>query len=178
MNTKKPNLNLYLIFSSRQFAEDYDEVRDSLYPCFARLMTSTLVWLIAGIFLCAAELVLPTTFIVFNMGLAAILVAIASTILPFPNLLIALWVLFSLSGVMLSRRFLIGKPTAKDLGDDREGETLTTIMPGQTGRVLYEGNSWRAKCADENAKIGEREAVYIVEKKGNTLIVLPLKLLS
>ena len=136
------------------------------------------MWLVAGGCLCIAELFLPTTFIVFNMGIAAILVALVSVVLPFPNLLIALWVIFSLLGVMLSRRVLVPKQKIKDLGDDREGETLTAILPGQTGRVLYEGNSWRAKCADTEMKVAEKEPVYIVEKKGNTLIILPYKLLS
>lgn len=141
-------------------------------------MSTSLVWLILGISLCLAELILPTTFIVFNMGIAAILVGGISAVLPFPNLLIALWVVFSLFGVILSRRFLTPKRKIKDLGDDREGATLTAILPGKTGRVLYEGNSWQAKCVDENTTILQDEAVYIVEKQGNTLIVLPSKLLT
>ena len=141
-------------------------------------MSTTLMWLILGGFLCVAELILPTTFVIFNMGVAAFLVGLVSMALPFPNLLIALWVVFSLSGVILSRRFLTPKRKIKNLGDDREGETLTAILPGKAGRVLYEGNSWRAKCADEKSEIAETEAVYIVEKQGNTLIVLPCKLLS
>lgn len=141
-------------------------------------MSTTVVWLIVGISLCIAELILPTTFIVFNMGIAAILVGTISTMLPFPNLLIALWVVFSLLGVILSRRFLTPKRKIKNLGDDREGKTLTTILPGQTGRVLYEGNSWQAKCTDENMVVAQNEAVYILEKQGNTLIVLPRKLLT
>ena len=141
-------------------------------------MSTTLMWLILGGCLCIAELFLPTTFIIFNMGIAAILVALASMVLPYPNILIALWVIFSLLGVVLFRRFLIPKRKIKNLGDDREGEALTAILPGQTGRVLYEGNSWRAKCADAEIKIAEKEPVYIVEKQGNTLIILPCKLLS
>lgn len=141
-------------------------------------MSTSLMWLIAGISLCAAELVLPTTFIVFNMGIAAVAVSLISLFLPFPNLLIALWVIFSLLGVFLSRRFLIPKRKNKNLGDDQQGETITAILPGATGRVLYEGNSWRAKCIDQKATIHEKELVYVVEKQGNTLIVLPYNLLS
>ena len=141
-------------------------------------MSTSLVWLILGISLCLAELILPTTFIVLNMGVAAILVGAISAVLPFPNLLIALWVVFSILGVILSRRFLTPKRPIKNLGDDREGVTLTTILPGKTGRVLYEGNSWQAKCTDEDMVVAQDEAVYILEKKGNTLIVLPRKLLN
>ena len=136
------------------------------------------MWLIAGVALCTVELILPTAFITFIMGISAVLVAVISLVLPLPNILIALWVIFSLLGVISSRRFFIPKRKINNVGDDREGETLTTILPGKTGRVLYEGNSWRAKCADKNMEIAEKEAVYIVEKQGNTLIVLPSKLLS
>ena len=139
-------------------------------------MTPFLIWLIAGISLCVAELFLPTTFILFNMGVAAIIVALVSQILPFPNLLIALWVVIAILGVFLSRRFF-SKPKIKNLGDAQEGETLTAILPGKTGRVLYEGNSWRAKCVDQKTAIAENELVYILEKQGNTLIVMPSNLL-
>jgi membrane protein implicated in regulation of membrane protease activity len=141
-------------------------------------MSITLIWLIAGVCLCIAELILPTAFVIFMMGIVAIFVAIVSLVLPFPNLLIALWLIFSVLGILLSRRFFTPKRQLKNLGDDCEGEALTAILPGKTGRVLYEGNSWRAKCADNNLEIAKNEAVYIVEKQGNTLIVLPLKFLS
>ena len=54
------------------------------------------------------------------------------------------------------------------------GETLTAIEPGQTGRVLYEGNSWRAECEDQEITIAASQKVYVVGRKGNTLIVYPI----
>ncbi|MEM8778980.1 MAG: NfeD family protein, partial [Cyanobacteria bacterium P01_G01_bin.49] len=45
--------------------------------------------------------------------------------------------------------------------------------PGKTGRVLYEGNSWSAICADEEMSIASHQKVYVVMRKGNTLIILP-----
>lgn len=140
-------------------------------------MSPALIWLFAGIALCLAELVLPTTFIVFNLGLAAILVSLVALVLPAANLLIALWVVFALLGVWASRRFLAPKKQRRDLGDDREGKTLTIIPPGKTGRVLYEGNSWQAQCVEKTMSISVAESVYVVEIKGNTLIVLPSNLL-
>ena len=141
-------------------------------------MTSTLMWFIIGIGLCLSELILPTAFFLFIMGLAALVVAAISVVLNLPNILIALWVIFSLLGILLSRRYLTPKKKASNLEDDREGETITSILPGKTGRVLYEGNSWQAKCVDQSIAIAENELVYVVEKKGNTLMVLPSKLLS
>ena len=136
------------------------------------------MWFVIGIGLCLTELILPTAFFLFIMGLAALAVAAISLILDLPNILIALWVIFSFLGILLSRRYLTPKRKASNLDDDREGETITSILPGKTGRVLYEGNSWQAKCVDQTIEIAANELVYVVEKKGNTLIVLPSKLLS
>ncbi|NQZ63051.1 NfeD family protein, partial [Crocosphaera sp.] len=40
-------------------------------------------------------------------------------------------------------------------------------------RVMYEGNSWQAICADPTMLISPHQKVYIVNRKGNTLVVLP-----
>jgi membrane protein implicated in regulation of membrane protease activity len=73
---------------------------------------------------------------------------------------------------MVVRRFLpTGKP--KTIDDDKEATTLTEIPAGQTGRVLYEGNSWQAKCGDQELAIAANQAVYVIGRKGTTLIVMP-----
>ncbi|MGV2826410.1 NfeD family protein [Myxosarcina sp. GI1(2024)] len=137
----------------------------------------TLIWIIAGVILCALEFVLPTAFVTFMMGIAALLVAIVSLVVSQYSLLVALWLLFSTVLTILTRRFFT--PKRKSISsDDPEGETLTVIPAGKSGRVLYEGNSWRAICADETTEIASNELVYIVGKKGNTLIVLPRNILS
>jgi len=65
-----------------------------------------------------------------------------------------------------------------NLDDDRTGETLTAIVPGKGGRVLYEGGSWQARNEYEELTIPEGEKVYVIRKQGNTLIVLPQRLLE
>ncbi|WP_439648944.1 NfeD family protein [Leptolyngbya ohadii] len=50
-------------------------------------------------------------------------------------------------------------------------------MPGQTGRVIYEGNSWQARCEDEGMTIAPNQRVYVVDRRGTTLIVIPESLL-
>ncbi|WP_036477587.1 NfeD family protein [Myxosarcina sp. GI1] len=138
----------------------------------------TLMWLIAGIILCGLEFFLPTAFVTFMMGIAALLVAIVSLVLAQDSVLVALWLLLSTLLTILTRRFFTPKRKASITSDDSEGETLTVIPAGKSGRVLYEGNSWRAKCADETREIAANELVYVVGKKGNTLIVLPVNMLS
>jgi membrane protein implicated in regulation of membrane protease activity len=143
------------------------------------MSNSILIWLIIGGGLCSLEFFFPTAFTAFMMGIGALGVAAIATIFPIsPNLQIALWVAFSTISVIASRRFFTPRTATRTLSDDPEGKTLTAIAPGEAGRVLYEGNSWRAKCADETLDIGPNEIVYIVQREGTTLIVMPRHLLQ
>jgi membrane protein implicated in regulation of membrane protease activity len=72
--------------------------------------------------------------------------------------------------VFVTRRFFTRKAVLKL--DATEAETLTEILPGKTGRVLYEGNSWNARC-DVGGTIAPQQRVYVVGRKGTTLIVVP-----
>ena len=142
------------------------------------MLNPTLFWIVTGIILCMMEFFYPTAFVSFMMGVAAMLVAIASLFLPNFTLLTALWLIFATGSIFLSRRFFTPKSKVKITGDDLEAKAISGIPAGTMGRVLYEGNSWQAKCADETRDIAPNEVVYIVEKKGNTLIVLPCKMLD
>ena len=133
-------------------------------------MTPTLIWLLVGVALCLIEFVVPTAFIAFVMGLSALVVAAFSKVLSL-NLQIILWMALSLLMVLASRR-LISRRAALKL-DATEAETLTEILPGQPGRVLYEGNSWIARCETFDGTIAPHQKVYVVGRKGTTLIVVP-----
>lgn len=112
------------------------------------------------------------------MGLSAIIVAIISLAVTQLSWQIALWMVFSLAFVLLSGRLLPKSKSSSQTGDDLTGEMLTEILPGQSGRVMYEGASWRAESDYEERPIRAGEKVYVVRKQGNTLIVLPQKLLE
>lgn len=140
-----------------------------------------LFWVIvtaAGI-LCSTEFIFPTAFVSFTMGIAALLVAIASLFLPQQYiLLIGLWLLFSAGLIVLSRRLFTPQRKLSSTGDDSEATAISGILAGTVGRVIYEGNSWRAKCADETRDIAPNEVVYVLRKQGNTLIVLPSQMID
>ncbi|MDF0551723.1 NfeD family protein [Kamptonema sp. UHCC 0994] len=136
----------------------------------------TELWLLAGTVLCLAELFLPTAFVAFMMGLSAFAVAVVSLVLPNVNLQVLLWMVFSAFFVLGSRR-LIPKQNSKVLEDGKEAQTLTEIPAGGTGRVIYEGNSWRARCADHAVAIAPSQNVIVVGREGTTLIVMPEYLL-
>lgn len=142
------------------------------------MLNPTLFWIVVGGILCSMEFIFPTAFVTFMMGIAALLVAIVSLVWTQSTLLVALWLIFSTLLTILSRRFYTPKRRVSITGDAQEGETITAINAGSTGRVLYEGNSWRARCADETKDIPPQEIVYVVGKEGNTLVVLPRKMLS
>lgn len=141
------------------------------------LISSTLLWLLAGAFLCSIELFLPTAFVAFMMGISAFIVALISLIFPQLAIQVFLWLALSTAFVLLSRRFLPSPRRITKIQDAVEAETLTEIAPGKEGRVLYEGNSWRARCADHQSAIAPDQRVYVVRREGTTLIVLPEHLL-
>jgi membrane protein implicated in regulation of membrane protease activity len=113
------------------------------------------------------------------MGTSALMVGLLSY-LGIGNLWIqvAAWLLLSTTLTILSRRFLQPRRRKSLIQDAAIGETLTEILPGQVGRVLYEGNSWRAKCDDHKITLPSQQTVYVVRREGTTLIVMPDNFLS
>ncbi|MGK7945778.1 MAG: NfeD family protein [Microcystaceae cyanobacterium] len=140
---------------------------------FIYTLSPSFLWLIVGIVLCTMELALPTAFVAFMMGISAIAVGVIALILPSVQLQLVLWLLFSTLSVVFSRRWLTPQRKGSMISDAHEGTTLTAIPSGEAGRVLYEGNSWRAICGDHKIEIAANQTVYVVKRKGNTLIVLP-----
>lgn len=136
-------------------------------------MTPAFVWVIIGVVLCLMELLVPTAFLESALGLSAFAVALLSFVVPNVNYQVLLWMLLSFLVFWALKRFIPNK-TAPALQEATEARTTTEIAPGQIGRVIYEGNSWQAKCSDENASVGPNQEVFVIERKGNTLIVMPL----
>ncbi|HIK05527.1 MAG TPA: NfeD family protein [Trichormus sp. M33_DOE_039] len=138
---------------------------------------STLIWLLAGAALCLTELFLPSAFVAFMMGISALIVALLSQFGLALWMQVIAWLLLSTLLVVLSRRFLQPRRRKSKIQDAVTAETLTEIPAGKTGRVLYEGNSWRALCDDEKLNIAVHQKVYVVRREGTTLIVMPDNLL-
>lgn len=135
-------------------------------------MNYPLFWAILGAIFCLMELFLPTGFVESTLGLSAFVVAFMALAVPSFSLQIVVWVTLALVLIFLLRRF-VPKSTPYSLQESTEARTLTAIAPGQTGRVIYEGNSWQARCDDETITIGADQPVVVVRRKGNTLYVIP-----
>ncbi len=138
------------------------------------MLAPNIVWFIIGMVLLGLEMFVPIPTLLFAgvLGIAALVVA---SILSIINIHIAIQLLIwiAISGLLgwYSRRF-IPKGTGK-IREADEGITIAEILPGQTGRVKYEGNSWKARCDDPKTAIGVNEKVYVLRRQGTTLIVMP-----
>lgn len=135
-------------------------------------MSPALFWLMAGVVLCLMELFLPTAFIEATLGISALIVSIFALFIPQVSIQVGLWLVFSVLTVLVLRRFL-PKRTPYTLAASTEARTITAIPPGETGRVLYEGNSWQARCEDYQTEIPTHQRVIVVGRQGNTLLVIP-----
>lgn len=136
------------------------------------------LWLIVGTTLCLLELLVPTAFTAVCMGVSALLVSLVALLLPsWIGAQIVIWMLLSCGLVILGYR-INRKRTSRKIQASTEAESLTAMVPNQTGRVLYEGASWRAKCADGVESIAADEKLHVVGREGNTLIVMPMHLLQ
>ncbi|MEC4816544.1 MAG: NfeD family protein [Scytonema sp. PMC 1069.18] len=140
--------------------------------------STTLIWLLAGAGLCLTELFLPTAFVAFMMGISAFVVALLSQI-GMGNLWlqVVVWLLLTTFSVLISRRFVTSPRSRSKIQQAIIAETLTEIPSGKPGRVLYEGNSWRARCDDEKLSIPANQRVYVTRREGTTLFVMPENLL-
>lgn len=160
---------------------------NQLIPLVAKATTKSafspnpsLFWLGSGVVLCLLELFLPKTF--KNFKLVPLSLGIISLILGFSLLRmtrfvafrwqVAYWMVLSTASVIWIRPMLLKRKKFK-VPEATEARTLTEILPGETGRVLYEGSSWAARCQERQMSIPVNQTVYVVGQDDNTLIVLP-----
>jgi membrane protein implicated in regulation of membrane protease activity len=137
-------------------------------------MSLVYLWILAGSSLCLIEVFVPVAFVAVMMGLSAIATAGFALLVPNFALQAVFWLSLSVVLIAVSRRFVHRRPVSSlALKDASEGEMLSELPPGASGRVLYEGNSWRAECEDPHQAIAVNEKVYIVGRRGNTLLVYP-----
>lgn len=136
------------------------------------MLSAPILWLTAGIILCLMELIFPTAFVELTMGVSALVVGCIAWFVPSTTVQVVLWLLLAIGFSVVLRR-LLPKRSHASIEDAKEAKTLTEISPGETGRVLYEGNSWQARCEDERLAIAPNQRVYVVARRGTTLIVIP-----
>ncbi|MBP0019789.1 MAG: NfeD family protein [Cyanobacteria bacterium SBLK] len=150
---------------------------------------SALFWVILGVALCLGEFLLPATqkhsyrFLALIPGAIALLVAIFAWRYARINIFgvqiffvfryqLAYWVALSTACLLWVRPLLLRRKQF-DLPMATEAKTITEIIPGDGGRVLYEGVSWQARCDNQTEAIAPQQKVIVLRREGNTLIVAP-----
>ena len=143
-----------------------------------------LFWFALGVMLCLTELFLAKNlaksykFVPLIAGIIAIILSILLLkvyYLPDWNWQIGYWMIFSTVSVIWLRPMLL-KNKKVIVRDATEAKTITEILAGKTGKVLYEGTIWQARCNDQSMAIASDQTVYVLRREGNTLIVAPEQL--
>ena len=153
---------------------------------FDTILRTATTWFIAGTIFCIIEFILPPylsksyRFVPLMMSFSFFLIcgqlATTNILRYFPSSgLIVYWMAISLAGVVWIRP-LFSKKKQYKLAEATEAKTLTVILPGETGRVLYEGVSWLAYCEQQQDPIAPNQKVYVLRREGNILIIAPTKI--
>jgi inner membrane protein len=142
-------------------------VLDGLEPHWA--------WLIAGLVLAVAEMVVPGVFLIW-FAAAALIVGLLTAVLPIGAAVqVVLFVVLSLASVLASRRFLRRYPvqSADPLLNQRGAQlvgrqvVVTQAIEGGSGRVRCGDSEWLASGPD--AQAGAR--MTVTGSQGSVLIV-------
>ena len=133
------------------------------------------LWLILGLALATAEIIIPGFFLIWLSG-AAIVTGVVSFLLPIPLAgQIGLFAVLSVIAVYAARRWLIlnpiesSDPKLNDRGARMIGDVVTVVeaIGNGEGRVKVGDSVWNARGAA--AKIGDH--VRIIGSEGSMLIV-------
>lgn len=151
----------------------------------------SIFWFAFGSGLCAMEFCLPVKFaqryrfLFLFPGLVALLVAVFAWRYSLFNLQLfdlqvffgfqlqfIYWTLLSVACVIWVRPMLLPQRRYQ-LPSATEAKTTTAILPGEIGRVQYEGCSWPAYCENCTEAIAPNQTVSVLRQEGNTLVVAP-----
>ena len=157
-------------------------------------LTPPMFWLLLGIVLSAIDLFIQKTqpqryrFYLLMMGVAAL---ISSFVLwrgsiafqfDWANVMYEAfdWQIFYWMGISLALSiwirpvFIVRKKF--EIPEATEATTISEILSGEIGMVMYEGVSWKARNEDFQG-IAAQQKVYVLRREGNTLIVIPDRLI-
>jgi membrane protein implicated in regulation of membrane protease activity len=136
------------------------------------------LWLALGVFLCAAEILVPGMFLIF-LGLAALITGLTVWAVPLAvPFQIVLFVGLAFLAVFVGRNFIrqnpveAADPKMNKRGDRMAGETATVVeaLSDGTGRVKHGDSEWLARGPD----VAKGAKVRINGSDGAVLIVEPL----
>lgn len=143
----------------------------------------TYLWLVLGVLLVLAELVVPGLVVVF-LGIAALMVAAAigaGWLEGWLEILTAWFIsslvlIFSLRNVLA--RFLPGDTEVGNMDEDVDAQGLIVVVDrevhpyDETGRIVFRGTTWAARCPDMTLPKGA--LARLRHRKINTWIIAPV----
>lgn len=143
---------------------------------------AAVIWFIIGFVLFLLEFVIPGL-IVFFFGVGAWIVAILTLFFDLSiNVQLIIFVVSSALTIVLLRkwikRIIYGKHHSRELLEDefmgRTARAISSISPGENGKVDFKGTTWPAASGDyinegENVTIVGNESILLIVKKINIL---------
>jgi len=134
------------------------------------------MWIVIGIGLCVAELIVVSGFFLFLLGLSAIvlgLLVLTGLLSTWPLQAIVFCAVSVLTWFVFGNRLQSAMGTAKDAVVDTKGKVIkvgVAIAPGELGSGELWGSTWRLKNVGEEPILSGSECV-VVEAEGVTLHV-------
>ena len=138
----------------------------------------TIFWAVLGISLWVIEVFTPGL-IAGSIGTAALLMLLVGLPIASPALQFFVFALLSAAFIAISNRLVPKMHPELDSPFYREQVTVTTdILPGELGRVAFQGTTWSARCELSDLPLSVGTKVMIVGQKGNVLEVMPINMLA
>ncbi|HXL19550.1 MAG TPA: NfeD family protein [Streptosporangiaceae bacterium] len=139
-------------------------------------MVLLVIWLIAAAGLGVAEM-LTTTLALGLVAVGALAAALTETVGGPPLLQLAVFVVVSLTGIVLIRPLALRRlkrrttfPTGTAALVGQTGYVLADVSP-HAGRIRIGGEEWSARPYDESSVIPAGSAVDVLQIKGATALV-------
>ena len=133
------------------------------------------MWIVIGIVLLICE-IFASGFILFSIGIGAIITGLFAPILPLP-LELLIFAITSTASFLLMKKFskFLLKPTNAETNIyalvGKTGIVIHPITPIKKGHVKIEGEEWSAVAEDPELTLMEWSMVEIVKTEGNKVIV-------
>ncbi|MCS5692019.1 NfeD family protein [Cyanobium sp. FGCU-6] len=141
------------------------------------MLTAAPLWLLLALGLLALVLVgIDSDGLLLVGGLAGLLLALLSALLPLPPLVqLLLWGALVAGGYVLLRRWSArhGERTIPPAAGAEQAEVIAGFDADGLGRVRWQGQSWAALNLDPSLRPAAGSRVTVLGREGTRLRVLP-----
>ena len=146
-------------------------------PTLAWLWSAPVLWLLVGVTLLSLALLgIDTDGLILIGGITALLLSLATGLLPLPPLLaMALFVGVSAAGYGWLRHWsgLQREAALPSSGHAERAEVISGFGSNGQGRVRWQGQSWAAVNLDDGRRLEPGAQVLVMGRDGTRLQVLP-----